>query len=55
VLQSTRLDARTSFAAGFVEDDRLLLFPIDEVRGAGMVCVCVSNCVHERVCLTFSP
>ncbi|PSC72452.1 DNA-directed RNA polymerase III subunit RPC5 [Micractinium conductrix] len=30
VLQSARLDMRTSFAAGFVEEDRLLLFPIDE-------------------------
>lgn len=29
-LQSTRLDLRTSFAAGFVEEDRLLLFPVDE-------------------------
>ena len=32
-LQSSRLDLRTSFAAGFVEEDRLLLFPVDEVRG----------------------
>lgn len=31
-LQSSRLDLRTSFAAGFVEEDRLLLFPVDEVR-----------------------
>jgi hypothetical protein len=30
-LQSARLEQRTSFAAGFVEDDRLLLFPVDEV------------------------
>lgn len=31
-LQSSRLDMRTTFAAGFVEEDRLLLFPLDEVR-----------------------
>lgn len=30
-LQSARVDMRTSFAAGFVEEDRLLLFPVDEV------------------------
>ncbi|KAL4443420.1 hypothetical protein ABPG75_011157 [Micractinium tetrahymenae] len=29
-LQSSRLDMRTTFAAGFVEEDRLLLFPVDE-------------------------
>jgi hypothetical protein len=33
VLQSARLDMRTSFAAGFVEEDRLLLLPVDEVSG----------------------
>jgi hypothetical protein len=33
VLQSARLDMRTSFAAGFVEEDRLLLLPVDEVGG----------------------
>lgn len=37
VLQSARLDMRTSFAAGFVEGDRLVLFPVDEV-GAGRCC-----------------
>jgi len=28
---------RTSFAAGFVEEDRLLLFPVDEVS---LLCFC---------------
>lgn len=27
---------RTSFAAGFVDEDRLLLFPVDEVRWEGL-------------------
>lgn len=47
-LQSSRLDLRTSFAAGFVEDDRLLLFPVDEVR-LGIV-LCASGASLHRHC-----
>lgn len=45
-LQSSRLDLRTSFAAGFVEEDRLLLFPVDEVGAlAGVFLLsCVEWC-----------
>ena len=56
VLQSARLDMRTSFAAGFVEEDRLLLFPIDEARsegggGGGLACGSVGGCC--RPCAAF--
>lgn len=33
-LQSSRVDMRVQLAGGFVEENRLLLFPIDEVSGA---------------------
>lgn len=44
-LDSARLEQRTSFAAGFVDGDRLLLFPIDQASLADGT----ASCRHTEV------